>query len=214
MDAVERGVGVAVVAAHLCPRGSIPKTTSGKRQRQRVSRHMANATPWTPIAAFPTDSPVPTDTDTDVDLKGMCRLWERVLGLSFVAPDDDFFELGGTSLHAASITADPHCHVVISLGSTRKMCRFSSALKKPSPLLSPWVQPPMITIIRAGRASSRPARASTEGDAASAPTRVHVWCMRGDGGEPVTAITVFVAPVCRHICHESAKSFAFAPCPP
>ena len=52
------------------------------------------------------------------------------------------------------------------------------------------------------------------GDAAGAPTGVHVWCMRGDGGEPVTAITVFVAPVCRHICHESAKSFAFAPCPP
>ncbi len=30
-------------------------------------------------------------------------IWQEILGMQDVAPDDDFFELGGTSLHAARV---------------------------------------------------------------------------------------------------------------
>ncbi len=33
------------------------------------------------------------------------RLWEEVFGLSAIGPQDDFFQLGGNSLHAARLVA-------------------------------------------------------------------------------------------------------------
>lgn len=30
-------------------------------------------------------------------------IWEEILGLPSIGPDEDFFELGGTSLHAARV---------------------------------------------------------------------------------------------------------------
>jgi acyl carrier protein len=33
----------------------------------------------------------------------IARIWEEILGVRNVAPDADFFELGGTSLHAARV---------------------------------------------------------------------------------------------------------------
>ena len=30
-------------------------------------------------------------------------IWEEILGVEHVAPENDFFELGGTSLHAARV---------------------------------------------------------------------------------------------------------------
>lgn len=31
------------------------------------------------------------------------NIWKEILGVQDVAPDEDFFELGGTSLHAARV---------------------------------------------------------------------------------------------------------------
>ena len=33
----------------------------------------------------------------------IARIWEEILGVRDIAPDADFFELGGTSLHAARL---------------------------------------------------------------------------------------------------------------
>lgn len=33
----------------------------------------------------------------------IARIWEEILGVRDLAPDADFFELGGTSLHAARV---------------------------------------------------------------------------------------------------------------
>jgi acyl carrier protein len=33
----------------------------------------------------------------------IANIWEEILGVRDVAPDQDFFELGGTSLHAARV---------------------------------------------------------------------------------------------------------------
>jgi acyl carrier protein len=33
----------------------------------------------------------------------IANIWEEILGVQGVAPDQDFFELGGTSLHAARV---------------------------------------------------------------------------------------------------------------
>jgi acyl carrier protein len=33
----------------------------------------------------------------------IAKIWQEILGVQDVASDDDFFELGGTSLHAARV---------------------------------------------------------------------------------------------------------------
>ena len=33
----------------------------------------------------------------------IANIWKEILGVEDVAPDEDFFELGGTSLHAARV---------------------------------------------------------------------------------------------------------------
>lgn len=33
----------------------------------------------------------------------IANIWKEILGVQDVAPDEDFFELGGTSLHAARV---------------------------------------------------------------------------------------------------------------
>ncbi len=33
----------------------------------------------------------------------VASIWQEILGLQEVGPDEDFFELGGTSLHAARV---------------------------------------------------------------------------------------------------------------
>jgi acyl carrier protein len=33
----------------------------------------------------------------------IAKIWEQILAVQDVAPEDDFFELGGTSLHAARV---------------------------------------------------------------------------------------------------------------
>ena len=41
---------------------------------------------------------MPKDLESDI-----AKIWEEILGVQDVAPDHDFFELGGTSLHAARV---------------------------------------------------------------------------------------------------------------
>lgn len=41
---------------------------------------------------------MPKDLESDI-----ANIWEAILGVQDVAPDHDFFELGGTSLHAARV---------------------------------------------------------------------------------------------------------------
>jgi hypothetical protein len=39
-------------------------------------------------------------------LDALCRLWAKAFGVAIIAPDQDFFEMGGSSLLAAKIVAD------------------------------------------------------------------------------------------------------------
>jgi acyl carrier protein len=39
----------------------------------------------------------------DASEREIATIWEEILGVQGVAPEHDFFELGGTSLHAARV---------------------------------------------------------------------------------------------------------------
>jgi acyl carrier protein len=47
----------------------------------------------------------------------IANLWKEVLGVQDVAPDDDFFELGGTSLHAARVVTKTRAALGVKLSA-------------------------------------------------------------------------------------------------
>lgn len=84
----------AQLPAHLVPTAvhdvdDFPVTPAGKVDRRALLRRLAAAR----------DRP-------EIELAGMVRLWEQVLGAAGLAPDDDFFRLGGTSALAVQLAAD------------------------------------------------------------------------------------------------------------
>jgi acyl carrier protein len=44
-------------------------------------------------------------------------IWKEILGVPEVAPDEDFFELGGTSLHAARVVTKTRAAFGVKLGA-------------------------------------------------------------------------------------------------
>ncbi|HMB47501.1 MAG TPA: AMP-binding protein, partial [Afifellaceae bacterium] len=76
----------------------IPKTRGGKLQRTRLAEQIGNCS--TPAARTEKRPARAAETATTRILAG---LWASVLGLESIGIDDDFFDLGGDSLKAASI---------------------------------------------------------------------------------------------------------------
>jgi hypothetical protein len=46
----------------------------------------------------------------------IASIWQEILGLGELAPDDDFFELGGTSFHAARVLTKVRVAFGVKLG--------------------------------------------------------------------------------------------------
>ena len=72
-----------------------PLTPSGKIDRGAVHR-------WTPEAVASTAGRRPPRDDLEIVL---CDLWARVLGVSEIGVDDDFFDLGGSSYSMVQLSA-------------------------------------------------------------------------------------------------------------
>jgi thioesterase domain-containing protein/acyl carrier protein len=96
-----------VYAVVLLKRGSIPKTSSGKIQRQACRQaflegSLDSIATWT-LASY--DLPQEATLENDVESK-LVQIWQRVLGVSSISIQDNFFELGGDSLKAAILTVE------------------------------------------------------------------------------------------------------------
>jgi acyl-coenzyme A synthetase/AMP-(fatty) acid ligase/acyl carrier protein len=72
----------------------LPRTTSGKIDRNRICADLTVPSGQRPRPAHL--SPIEAR---------VAKVWERVLGLTGIGPDDDFFDLGGHSLNAAQLIA-------------------------------------------------------------------------------------------------------------
>jgi fatty-acyl-CoA synthase len=95
----ETGISPALVA--LVPPNSIPRTTSGKLQRAEARTMYEEGR--LPGTAQPRASSSESLNETEAKIAG---IWERVLGVVRVEPNDDFFELGGTSLQAVRVVTE------------------------------------------------------------------------------------------------------------
>ncbi|MCB9694199.1 MAG: alpha/beta fold hydrolase, partial [Alphaproteobacteria bacterium] len=95
----------------LLPRNELPKTSSGKRQRRKTAIAMAKGeiralhTSTQLQAEQPTGPEAPTSPDTPLEAL-VARAWCRVLGVSEVHLDDDFYELGGDSARAMAVLSE------------------------------------------------------------------------------------------------------------
>ncbi|MGW7055958.1 amino acid adenylation domain-containing protein [Streptomyces sp. NPDC054887] len=93
----------------------LPVAPSGKLDRRAVPE---------PPTATPTagadDRPVP---------QGMAQLWAHILGVEYVRPHDDFFELGGNSLLATEMLA--RTRVIFGIGVTQISDLTRSLLRQP-----------------------------------------------------------------------------------
>ena len=64
-----------------------------------------------------TPSPSPKDTASEGDVATLCRLFDRVLDVEGTGPDDDFFELGGTSITVMQLVAEARkCGISVGYG--------------------------------------------------------------------------------------------------
>ena len=95
----ETGISPALVA--LVPPNSIPRTTSGKLKRTEI-RTMYEEGRLPGTARPRASSPEPL-SETEAKIAG---IWERILGVTRVGSNDDFFELGGTSLQAVRVVTE------------------------------------------------------------------------------------------------------------
>lgn len=98
-----------IYAVVLLKRGSIPKTSSGKIQRQACRQaflegSLDSIATWTLASANLRQETTP-EKDHDVESK-LVQIWQRILGVSSISTKDNFFELGGDSLKAAILTVE------------------------------------------------------------------------------------------------------------
>ncbi|MEV7130429.1 amino acid adenylation domain-containing protein [Streptomyces sp. NPDC093260] len=96
-----RGRLAARLPAHMVPSrvevaGSLPMTSNGKIDRRDLQRRAAVS------AATPPGGPAVTVAPFD-RVAALCALTSRVLGVSVVAPDDNFFDRGGHSVLAVRL---------------------------------------------------------------------------------------------------------------
>jgi len=91
----------------LLKRGSIPKTSSGKIQRQTCQKaflegSLNSLATWTLERASSQQKVLPQN---EIEAQ-LVQIWQRVLGISAISTKDNFFELGGDSLKVAIAVAE------------------------------------------------------------------------------------------------------------
>ncbi|WP_333299216.1 AMP-binding protein [Microcoleus sp. AT13-A6] len=106
-NAVAEHYELPVYAVVLLKRGSIPKTSSGKIQRQACRKAFLDGSlnsiaVWTLASASVHQKTTPQN---DIEFQ-LIQIWQRVLGITSISTKDNFFELGGDSLKAASLVAE------------------------------------------------------------------------------------------------------------
>ncbi|MFE9444683.1 amino acid adenylation domain-containing protein [Streptomyces sp. NPDC006602] len=94
----------------------LPVAPSGKLDRRAVPQ---------PGTTAPT-----TDADDRPVAQGMAQLWSQILGVEYVRPYDDFFELGGNSLLAMEMLARTRVIFGIGVSQIRDLTR--SLLRHPT----------------------------------------------------------------------------------
>ncbi|WP_458243887.1 amino acid adenylation domain-containing protein [Streptomyces sp. MAI_2237] len=97
----------------------LPVAPSGKLDRRAVPD------PGTAATAAAAD----TDTSERPVPQGMAQLWCQILGVDYVRPHDDFFELGGNSLLAMEMLA--RTRVIFGIGVTQIRDLTRSLLRQP-----------------------------------------------------------------------------------
>jgi acyl carrier protein len=85
----------AMIPGQIVPLPSLPLTMSGKVDRQALSQLPVSRRPPARHRRMPRDG---------IE-KRLAVIWETALGLDTIGRDDDFFDLGGTSLDSAQILA-------------------------------------------------------------------------------------------------------------
>lgn len=93
----------------------LPVAPSGKLDRKAVPESGA--------------APTTADTDDRPVVQGMAQLWGQILGVDYVRPHDDFFELGGNSLLAMEMLA--RTRVIFGIGVTQIRDLTRSLLRQP-----------------------------------------------------------------------------------
>lgn len=98
---------LSVYAIVLLKRGSLPKTSSGKIQRQACRKAFLESSlnslaVWT-LQGASNQQKITSDNPLEAQL---IQIWQKVLGISSISAKDNFFELGGDSLKTAIVVAE------------------------------------------------------------------------------------------------------------
>ncbi|HVX11408.1 MAG TPA: amino acid adenylation domain-containing protein [Pirellulales bacterium] len=104
--------GVVPAAVTLIPAGTLPKTSSGKKQRRGCSEQfLSDSLPaigqWRDERLFgASDEPLPTAVEPRTETeKKLAAIWSDVMGLATIDVHSNFFDLGGQSLLAGQLAA-------------------------------------------------------------------------------------------------------------
>jgi acyl-CoA synthetase (AMP-forming)/AMP-acid ligase II/thioesterase domain-containing protein/acyl carrier protein len=106
-NAVAAAYELSAHAVVLLKRDSIPKTSSGKIQRQAcrntfLDGSLNSLAIWT-LENLSDQQKITPENPLEAQL---LQIWRRVLGISAISTKDNFFELGGDSLKAAIVVAE------------------------------------------------------------------------------------------------------------
>ena len=138
----------------------IPRGPTGKIERRRLAAALGFDRPLSPSARW-----APTVAPCDDRERAMALLWQRVLGLDELpSVDDDFFDLGGDSLHATELLVAveeefgrPLSATIFAAGATvRAMANEpqSATLRDRGPSIVPiqphGSRPPLFCLLRGG----------------------------------------------------------------
>ncbi|MCT7952798.1 AMP-binding protein [Ancylothrix sp. C2] len=102
--AIAEELELPVYAIVLLKRGSIPKTSSGKIQRQACRAAFLNGS-LDSIDAWRLNSESireEIEPRTELELQ-LLQIWQKILGIAPISIKDNFFQLGGDSLKAANL---------------------------------------------------------------------------------------------------------------
>lgn len=124
-NAVAEHYELPIYGIALLKRGSIPKTSSGKIQRQTcrsmfLDGSLSSLVIWTIKRASSQQKVVPQN---QIEFQ-LVQIWQRVLGITSISTEDNFFELGGDSLKAAILLTE----IEQSLGQTISLAALAEEL--------------------------------------------------------------------------------------
>lgn len=108
--AVADDVGLPLNDIVFVKRGTLPRTTSGKVQRNECRRSFLDGSLVVVHHWMLDDKQARSAAQTDDALQhALIPIWQDVLGVA-IRPDESFFEQGGTSLHALQLISEVELH--------------------------------------------------------------------------------------------------------